>query len=115
MPKTLVIDVPHRIGFSLAIPNALVKVRAVEESCVYKVPEYPTIRKTCGVEISFARRRGESEGKLDYLTTSSETSMPKCVKGLCSSWHRASSGRYIHVVRGSSRCKPSIIEATTLD
>jgi hypothetical protein len=81
MPKTLVIDVPHRIGFSLAIPNVLVKVRAVEESCVYKVPEYPTIRKTCGVEISFARRRGESEGKLDYLTTS-ETKHAKVCEGI---------------------------------
>ena len=97
MPKTLVIDVPHRIGFSLAIPNALVKVRAVEESCVYKVPEYPTIRKTCGVEISFARRRGESEGKLDYLTTV-EYRMPKCAMGHVSPWRRVSSGRYIHVV-----------------
>ena len=43
---------------------------------MYKVLANPTIRKTCGVKISFAERRGESERKLDHRTTI-EYNMPK--------------------------------------
>jgi hypothetical protein len=74
-PKKITIDLPHRIDFFLAIPFQM-SLSKQEESCVYKVREYPTIRKTCGVKISFAERRGESEAKFVPYHHREEKSMP---------------------------------------